>query len=438
MARKNDKSTMKPQYISKHAKEKRKAIITSVAEKVLESRVDGKHSKYGKFVEILRDAQDVYVWLTRSQVDNEIRRMKNKEPVIIPTDSNLNSAVSGLLSLSCSKSSMGGRPQGTTNEEKKNLDERKKNSINQVTMQYHTLKEAARSNNKPVAYGSLQKLIQKALQEHNLDKDAPDFVIPLETIRSRVKASNMTKSQTGILSPMDPLESLIADVFIQKSRMGQPMGTTNGLLFINSLIADTKYEKIVNQHKVTCGIPLDNNKLVLGKKYLKNFMRRNKEKLEKGGVTNQDNKRKEWSTYQNVEKMYNLVYNGMVEARVAEKLPEPVWMDRSGEIVSKDKAFGQQVSHKVTHPEYLIFVDEVGNNLNMKNDKPIGGQKRFKEKSRKAKVAVSTADAHYTVLGFTSGTGEPIMCAVIFSATEMTSDMQLGVDITAALSFSRL
>mmetsp|Transcript_17160 Transcript_17160/g.26242 ORF Transcript_17160/g.26242 Transcript_17160/m.26242 type:complete len:139 (+) Transcript_17160:772-1188(+) len=138
-------------------------------------------------------------------------------------------------------------------------------------------------------------------------------------------------------------------------------------------------------------------------------MSRNKERLDKGGVTNQDSKRKEWSTYQNISKMYDIVYDGMVEAQVATKLPSSVWMDRDGKVVSKNEAFGQEVTHQVDHPEYIIFVDEVGNNLNMKDDKPIGGEKRSKEQGKIAKVAGSTAEAHYTVLGFTSGTGEPIL-----------------------------
>eukprot|EP00549_Striatella_unipunctata_P003353 CAMPEP_0118699402 /NCGR_PEP_ID=MMETSP0800-20121206/15875_1 /TAXON_ID=210618 ORGANISM="Striatella unipunctata, Strain CCMP2910" /NCGR_SAMPLE_ID=MMETSP0800 /ASSEMBLY_ACC=CAM_ASM_000638 /LENGTH=97 /DNA_ID=CAMNT_0006599607 /DNA_START=81 /DNA_END=371 /DNA_ORIENTATION=- len=96
-------------------------------------------------------------------------------------------------------------------------------------MQYHSVRQIARANNQPVAPGSLKKIIKGVLKEHNLDKDDPNFVIPQSTIHSRIQTNNLTKSKKGITSPMEPLEPLITDVFIQKHRMGQPMGTTEGL-----------------------------------------------------------------------------------------------------------------------------------------------------------------------------------------------------------------
>mmetsp|Transcript_17162 Transcript_17162/g.26249 ORF Transcript_17162/g.26249 Transcript_17162/m.26249 type:complete len:103 (+) Transcript_17162:69-377(+) len=87
-------------------------------------RIQGKRNKYGQFKEIITDAQVVYVWLTSDQVRNKIRQL---EKINKPDMNNLNSAVAGLLSLSSSaKSTKGGRPKGSTNEEKKTLNQRKK------------------------------------------------------------------------------------------------------------------------------------------------------------------------------------------------------------------------------------------------------------------------------------------------------------------------
>ena len=47
-----------------------------------------------------------------------------------------------------------------------------------------------------------------------------------------------------------------------------------------------------------------------------------------------------------------------------------------------------------------------------------------------AKEMVSTSDLHFTVLGFTAGTGQAIMCAIIFAAKEVTLFDQLGIDVT--------
>ena len=52
-----------------------------------------------------------------------------------------------------------------------------------------------------------------------------------------------------------------------------------------------------------------------------------------------------------------------------------------------------------------MSVDEVGNNTNMKDDGNVGGEKLLKKKGSKARVTDATNNTHFTVLGFTSGTG---------------------------------
>jgi hypothetical protein len=61
--------------------------------------------------------------------------------------------------------------------------------------------------------------------------------------------------------------------------------------------------------------------------------------------------------------MYEQVYEAMVSSNVAIKLENPVWLDKENNIVqSKEEAFGRQTQYFITHPDYLIFVDEVGDN----------------------------------------------------------------------------
>jgi hypothetical protein len=124
----------------------------------------------------------------------------------------------------------------------------------------------------------------------------------------------------------------------------------------------------------------------------------------------------------------------MDQAGVLEDLEEPVWMNLAGEIVdSEEEAFGEKVRQTVKHADYLLFVDEVGNNTNMKEDGRIGGERLLKAKGQSAEITAATSDAHFTVLGFTAGTGEPVMCAIIFAAGEMTQELQLGIDIRSPM-----
>ena len=81
------------------------------------------------------------------------------------------------------------------------------------------------------------------------------------------------------------------------------------------------------------------------------------------------------------------------------------------------------------HPEYMLFVDEVGNNTNMKDDGNVGGELLLKDKHQKVKITAATSDAHFNIFGFTAATGEPVVCAIIFPVHELTSEQHLGVDI---------
>ena len=53
------------------------------------------------------------------------------------------------------------------------------------------------------------------------------------------------------------------------------------------------------------------------------------------------------------------------------------------------------------------------------------------ERGCQPRTACSTSDAHWTTLGFTSGTGEPVICAIIFAAETLSVEERLGLDIFA-------
>ena len=60
--------------------------------------------------------------------------------------------------------------------------------------------------------------------------------------------------------------------------------------------------------------------------------------------------------------------------------------------MSAEEALGMKVAHQVNHPEYMLFLDEVGNNTNMKDYGKVGGGQLFKEKGQKAKITAATSD----------------------------------------------
>ena len=50
--------------------------------------------------------------------------------------------------------------------------------------------------------------------------------------------------------------------------------------------------------------------------------------------------RLDWTTFENIEQMYNIIYNKMITTNVAEKLPHPIYYDREGnEVENVEEAF---------------------------------------------------------------------------------------------------
>ena len=81
-------------------------------------------------------------------------------------------------------------------------------------------------------------------------------------------------------------------------------------------------------------------------------------------------------------------------------------MNLYGEIfMYVEEALGMKGTYRVKHPEYMLFVDEFGNNTNMKNDGKVGGKRLLKKKGQKAKITAATSNAQFNVLGFIATTG---------------------------------
>ena len=102
-------------------------------------------------------------------------------------------------------------------------------------------------------------------------------------------------------------------------------------------------------------------------------------------------------------------------AGVATKLHDAQWHNEIGNCVQKEQAGGEKVEYKIRHHDHIIYIDEVGNNTCQKDDGMKGGQKYLAARGTWSRKGCSTSDAHWTTLGFTAATGEPVLCAIIFA-----------------------
>ena len=142
--------------------------------------------------------------------------------------------------------------------------------------------------------------------------------------------------------------------------------------------------------------------------------------------------RGEWTKLSNITQMFDVIYDEMVAARIASKRAVPVFTDRHGNIVPESERFGLKQDIKVDHANYFIFADESGVTTNQKKDGHIGGQKSICERGTVPQITCCTNDHKFTILPFTSASGEGVCCVVIFkcSSSELPRDWKTGIDVT--------
>jgi hypothetical protein len=118
--------------------------------------------------------------------------------------------------------------------------------------------------------------------------------------------------------------------------------------------------------------------------------------------------------------MYTMVYKEIVAAGIAKETKQYHYYNKNNQIVEYDDVnkYGTLTNVQVTDPSYLLFVDESGSSANMKKDKT-GSKRVIAEKGFAGTKAAITTDIRYTTMGFTAGTGEPVICCII-----MTSESQ--------------
>ncbi len=73
--------------------------------------------------------------------------------------------------------------------------------------------------------------------------------------------------------------------------------------------------------------------------------------------------------------MYEEVYIALVASGLAVKHETSYWRNEGGEIVELEhNAFGYQSNCELIHLDWLVFVDEVGNNTSQAKDGNVGDQ----------------------------------------------------------------
>ena len=408
---------------STSAKDGRKSFLHKQCQRIeKEKELSGtKRVTYGFIQKILDDYKYLYPWLTRD--------ILNKSYDAYKKDNDHDSNNTDPLNVNANMVNKGGRPIGTTLQLQVKDEMNKSALLNEIADIYQKEKTCNERKNTNMKSGRLRAIIEDTKLKWNL----PKMEVSLETIRSRVKRNHTEVYQRngGVKSPMLSVEPTLVMLMIQMARIRRSFNFTTGLSLANSLIKGTEIETQVlefkRQHKMG---PDDDEGMLLGAGYWKGFWNRNHHLLERKRGQKYAHDRDNWTTYRNFGDMYDHIYDEMVDAGVAEKLTEPVWMDKMGNIVENKKdSFGEMCTHVLTHPEMCFVADEVGSNISMRTDGHIGGEKLICERGSVPYKRVSVTEKHFTVLGLTLLTGETLMCVVIITGKNRIFHHEIGVNI---------
>ena len=83
---------------------------------------------------------------------------------------------------------------------------------------------------------------------------------------------------------------------------------------------------------------------------------------------------------------------------------------------------------ELTRPDLALVFDEVGCNTSQECDNSVGGELFLTGKYDQPYRSVSTRHSHFTVLGVTALSGEPVLCVVIITGKKTKLSVASRID----------
>ena len=380
------------------------------------SQQNGGRKPYGAVAEMVKDLKNVCPWISRHTINFAYNKYIEAKDEALDVEKLPDVQV---------LQNLGGRPIGSTREAKMEQKNRLRECLNACASDFNEAKNVARKNGKYLKKGCLNEIIKKQKAIFNLSES---IKIDKEAIRSRYYRGSLTVTSMGPTSPMSAVEPKLVELIIRMSRIRRCLTSSQCLLLANDLVEGTKYEQDVIAFKQK-RYRRKFDTADLGQNYWKGFKKRWEHALtfKRGQKFALD--RAAALTFSNMNKMYDDVYDAMVECKVASKHMHPVYENRDGGVATNwNDKFGMPCTHKIDHPEMCLVVDEVGSDLSQKGDGHIGGVKYACERGAVPQNKVQHTDKHFTLLGFTALTGDPVLCLVIIAGVREKLDVESGID----------
>lgn len=319
----------------------------------------------------------------------------------------------------------GGRPLGSTNDNQLQKEIKEARAKYKIVCRYLQEKDHASANGmkKRECY---DRIVTEERDAHGLEQS---FCFSYFSAMSRIRRKSL--DGCGTFSPLAVIENDLVDIIVCMSKIKRSLTVSEGLYLCNQLIADTEIQNKLIDFKISRNIFAEKMEDLgkVGRHYWKKFLARNRSKIRSKTPKKFSLDRSSWTTFMNFEDMYEHVEKVMVESNIAKKLPSAQWMDMYGKVVQEEhEACGCKVEVELQRPDLALVLDEVGCNLSQELDNAIGGELYLTGRDDEAYRSVSTRYNHFTVLGVTSLSGEPVLCVVIIAGKKGELPIATGLD----------
>ena len=204
-------------------------------------------------------------------------------------------------------------------------------------------------------------------------------------------------------------------IAIQLAKIGHPLTSREGLRLVNSLIDTEEHQTMLKVFKIKNGLQWQEGDKIgkLSWGYWRNLIKRHRHEIEVKSGTKFALDRSHWSKKIFIKEMYRQIYSNIVDAGLGYYLETPIFMDKEGNEVHQSDAYGEACPIRVTHPDWILFGDEIGCNTNMRSDRNVGGTKLVVPKGTRGRKKAICTDHRFTLFPLIAATGEPVVYCLI-------------------------
>ena len=327
-----------------------------------------------------------------------------------------------------------GRPLGSTKRKKSDIAKKIAKAKYHIVCRYKWEKDNGGLNK--LSKRELFNVICESIScQYNLPST---FSFPYKTATARLGRSGLDGS--GNKSPLLPVENEFVSLILCMSKIKRALTVSEGLRLINELIDGTEIQQQLIawkiKRKIYCHNEIDLGRV--GTSYWRGFLNRNSSQIKSKVARKFAFDRSNWTTYLNFRDMYLHIKDVMInDSKIAEKLPEPIWVDRYGKkLPSEEGASGCKTDLKITRPDMVIMFDEVGCDLSQEGDHIKGGEKYMCSPDEVPYKSSASKNCHFTTLGLTRLDGEPLMCVTIIAGKKREVTVETGIDWSKLISIN--